>query len=106
MRIYASTDNDVFFKKLIGKDLWVFCNTDYARFWVKPLEISRGVLIYLKLPDYTNPGFVELCPTRYSIRLECIEVRRPVNMLTTYEILEPICEAQGLDVEEEMEYWE
>lgn len=92
--------------KFLGKDLWLFCFTDYGRYYIQPIKLERGFCVYHCMPyNYAvlDAGeLVDILTTARSVRIDALTIYEPVQVYSTQELIEPQCEALGLDVEDIM----
>lgn len=97
------------FNKLIGKDLWVLCNTAYGLYYIQPVLINGDTCTYRRVSkvNLTNwPEFLLLNPILdwyYELNIQYFAVITPVQLYSTAELIEPICNAQGLDLAQVLE---
>lgn len=123
MQIYAGTDirglgmnnqqNDYteqMFRKLIGKDLWVFCATEFGTYYIQPVKLENHICTYrcvsrLNRDKYPEDASLSSMAMYHQLDISYFEVITPVQVYTTEEIIEPICAAQGLPLDETLGWW-
>ena len=113
MKIYRTTNTSEVFKQFEGSDYWVLCITDYlAQVYVHVLKVEGDHVTFTCCGSSKR----ELEPQNMSLHfilafantklISSFSVVTPLDVLTTEELLEPVCEAQGVTVEETIDrYW-
>lgn len=107
MKLYVTDTTTDIFKKLVDTDYWVLCYTEYgAKIYMHIVKAYAGEVTYSYCgserrenePEYLG---IEFIMRYFQIKpIKEFKVVTPIELLTTEELLEPICEAQGVTVEE------
>lgn len=102
MKIYTSTlslSDTQLLRKYAGKDVWVQATSwrflppyELGDYFIKPITIQGGILFYNRcLTDFdyrTSPNRQQYLTHQYTIPVEDVDIVRPVNVLTTDELLD------------------
>lgn len=97
------------FNKLIGKDLWVLCNTAYGLYYIHPVLINGDTCTYrcvskVKLTNWPEDLLLSSVLDWYhKLNIQYFDVITPIQLYSTAELIEPICNAQGLDLAQILE---
>lgn len=98
------------FNRLIGKDLWVFCATEFGTYYIQPVKLENHTCTYrcirrLNRDKYPEDVSFSSMAMFHQLDISYFEVITPVQVYTTEEIIEPICTAQGLPLDETLDVW-
>lgn len=99
------------FRKLIDNDLWVLCATEFGTYYIQPVKLENHTCTYRCVSRLNRDKYPEDIPFSsmamfHQLDISYFEILTPVQVYTTEEIIEPICEAQGLSLDESLEYLE
>ena len=98
------------FRRLIGKDLWVLCATDLGRhLYIHPVKLENHTCTFCCVSwamhnKYPEDVSLSSMAMYYQLHISRFEVITPVQVYTTEEIIEPICAAQGMPLDEALDY--
>lgn len=98
------------FRRLIGKDLWVLCTTSFGTYYIHPVKLENHTCTYccvsvLNRARYPEDVSLSSMAKYHQLDISYFEILTPVQVYTTEEILEPICAAQGLSLDESLDIW-
>ena len=108
MKIYSGRNiKELSLEDFLGKDVWVRCETIWGFYYVRVLKIYDDLTLKCNTCSIGKRNFSPEDLDIYCIigeerrlAMKLFEVKYPIDTLTTEELLEPIAESQGIDLEE------